>query len=52
MATFSSTHQGTLESLLTRLEVVTSRLEGVQVRDVLRTVGICMLMLLALDFIV
>lgn len=30
MATFSSTHQGTLESLLTRLEVVTSRLEGVQ----------------------
>ena len=40
MATFGGSHQGILESLLSRLEVVTSRLEGVQVRDVLETGGI------------
>lgn len=32
MATFSGNHQGVLESLLNRLECVTSRLEGLQVR--------------------
>lgn len=34
MTTFSSTHQAQLDSLLNRLEGVTSRLEGLQVRGV------------------
>ena len=32
MTDFNSTHQGVLDSLLNRLEGVTSRLEGLQVR--------------------
>ena len=32
MTDFTSTHQGVLDSLLNRLEGVTSRLEGLQVR--------------------
>ena len=34
MTNFNSNHQGVLDSLLNRLEGVTSRLEGLQVRGV------------------
>ena len=34
MTSFSSAHQGVLDSLLNRLEGVTSRLEGLQVRGI------------------